>query len=154
MWRWDITAEKHMNVIKKYAGIVLLLMFGVSTILAQDYRVIGVISGEQEAGEMYELYKNSASSFLDYLAGWKYVGERDKTRNYSYSEIKEICLNAAKREYRYYSNLEVQDVDYKVKYRDLSDTTYYSHDFSGDEYKKKERSRKVYLYSATVIVRE
>ena len=118
--------------------------------------MVGSVSGRQEAGEMYELYKSSADSFREYLAGWHYVGSKDRTRDYSFDQIHNICLEKAQREYgRYYSNIDVIDVTYNVKYEPQEDETYNSQVIgSSAEYKKKERELKVYVYSATVIERE
>ena len=128
----------------------------ISTMSAQDYRVVGSVSGRQEAGEMYELYQSSDDSFRDYLAGWRYMGAKDKTRDYSFDKIYNICLEQANREYgRYYSNLDVTDVTYNIKYEPLQDEEYYSNVVgSSTQYRKTDRSQKVYTYSATVIVRE
>lgn len=149
-----------MKTLKKNVLVTLLLALGISAIPVQSFsqsneRVIGSVSGKIEAGEMYELYKSSADSFREYLAGWVHVGPRDKTVNYSYSELYEKCLEEARRQYRYYSNLSLRDFDYKVKFQELDDEQYYSNVVgSSTEYKKKDRQQKVYIYSATVVVNE
>ena len=145
-----------MNTLKKNFLLTLLFILGSSTMSAQDYKVVGRVSGIQKAGEMYELYKSSADSFRDYLAGWRHLGPRDKTKDYSYEQIYNICLEQAKREYgSYYSNIDVTGVTYDVKYEPLEDEEYYSHEVgSSTQYRKKERSQKIYKYSASVIVRE
>lgn len=145
-----------MNTFKKKLLLTLFFIIGISTMSAQSYNVVGSVSGKQEAGEMFELYKNSADSFRDFLAGWQDMGPRDRTREYSYDQIYNICLEQAKREYgRYYSNIDVTSVRYIVNYEPLDDVEYYTSEVgSGTQYRKKERSQKVYMYSATVIVRE
>ena len=136
----------------------LLLMLILSLISSRSYsqsdeRIIGYVSGTQNAGEWYELYKYSKGSLFDYMAGWKYVGTRDKMVNYSENQIYEICLNKAKKQYRYYSNLSLRDFQVKVENQDLPDTTYYSNEVgTGNEYRRKLRSKRVYMYSATVVV--
>ena len=145
-----------MNTLKKILVALLLIsgICGVSSIYAEDYTVIGNVSGVIEAGELYELYKNSPTSLLNYLAGWKFVGDKDKTKDLSWDQIYEACLSQAKSEYgRYYNNLDVTALTYEVKFDHLEDETYYAQDFSGTEYKKKNRTLKKYIYSANVIIR-
>lgn len=131
----------------------MLLILGFSTLSAQNYRVVGSVSGEKEAGEMYELYKSSADSFREYLAGWRDMGPRDRTRDYSFDQIYNMCLEQAKREYgRYYSNIDVKGVTYNIEYQSLDDEEYYSNEIgSSAQYRKKKRQQKIYIYSATVI---
>ena len=103
MCRWDITGKIVMSTLKKKLLLTLLFILGIFTVSAQDYRVVGNVSGRLEAGEMYELYKSSADSFRDYLAGWQHLGSKDKTKDYSFNQIYDICLEQAKSEYgRYY----------------------------------------------------
>ena len=137
-----------------------MLMFGISAIHMQSYAqsyvsetVVGSVSGRQDAGEVYDLYKSSADSFREYLAGWKFVGERDKRVTYSESQLYEICMNEAKRQYgRYYSNLYLKDFYYSIKEEPLDDEEYYSQQVgSSTQYRKKERRKRVYIYSATVV---
>ena len=142
-----------MNAIKKKALLLLLFIFGISAMSAQNYRVIGSVSGIQNAGEMFELYKSSADSFREYLAGWRHLGPRDDTKDYSYDQINKICLEQAKREYgRYYSNIDVIGLKYDIDYEYLEDEEYYSNVVgSSAQYRKKDRQQKIYKYSATVI---
>lgn len=142
-----------MNAIKKKALLLLLFIFGISAMSAQNYRVIGSVSGIQNAGEMFELYKSSADSFREYLAGWRHLGSRDDTKDFSYDQINKICLEQAKREYgRYYSNIDVIGLKYDIDYEYLEDEEYYSNVVgSSAQYRKKDRQQKIYKYSATVI---
>ena len=145
-----------MNTLKKKLLFTLLFVLGISTMSAQGYRVVGSVSGMKEAGEMYELYKSSADSFREYLAGWRHLGPRDRTRDYSYDQIYNMCLEQARREYgRYYSNIDVTGVTYDVKFEPLDDVEYYSNEVgSSAQFRKKERTQKIYIYSATVVAGE
>ncbi len=153
-------SKKRMKTLMKNVLVALFFVLGISAIPVQSFsqsnaRVVGSVSGEIIAGEMYELYKSSADSFRDYLAGWQHVGPRDKTINYSYSELYEKCLEEARRQYRNYSNLSLDDFDYKIEYEELNDERYYTNVVgSSTEYKKKDRQQKVYIYSAIVVVNE
>ena len=92
-----------MNIFKKSIVVVAILMFSISSILSQSTQSseieIGTISGEQEAGQAYDLYRSSADSFAEYLAGWTYVGEKDRRVDYSDNQIYEKCLEKAKERY-------------------------------------------------------
>ena len=147
--------QKIMKTMKCKVLVALLFVFGTTSTFAQNYRVVGSISGTINAGETFELYKSSASSVLDYLSGWKDVGPRDRTESYSVDQIYNICMQKAKKQYHYYSDIQLKELDFEVKYQDISDTTYYSNEVgSGIEYKRTNRSRKIYKYSATVVVNE
>lgn len=151
-----------MKTLKKNGLVSLLLILGASTIFAvhpaevqpsDNETVIGNISGEQDAGEQYDLYKSSADSFRAYLAGWTYVGERDKMVTYSESQLYEKCLNEAKQQYgRYYPDLYLKDFHVRVELEHLDDEEYYSGAVgSSTKYRKKSRVKRVYTYTATVV---
>lgn len=142
-----------MNSLKKKTLVVWLFVLGISTMSAQNYRVVGNVYGNLDAGEMYEFYKSSADSFREYLAGWRHMGPRDNTRDYSREQLYDICLEQAKREYgSYYSNIDVIGLDYNVDYKSLPDEEYYSNVVgSSTQYRKKDRRQKIYTYSAIVI---
>ena len=158
MGRWNITARRKMKTLKNVI-LVSLLLLGFSAFpaksLAQSYEtVVGSVSGSVDAGEAFELYRSSADSFRDFLSGWKDIGWKDRRRTYSYSEIYDLCLEEAKRQYgNYYPNLYLKNVHYYFKDEGLEDIEYYSQEIgSSTQYRKKERVKRVYYYSASVVV--
>lgn len=152
-----------MNSLTKNLAVVLLLMLGISTFNTQSFAqsygsetVVGYVSGSVDAGEAYELWKSSADSFREYLAGWRDMGWKDNRKDYSYNELYNKCLDEAKRQYgRYYPNLYLKNFDYDVKEEELEDIEYYSQVVgSSTQFRKKDRVKRVYLYSASVVVSE
>lgn len=152
-----------MNILKKNLVIAMLFIIGGTSIgtpsFAQSYgseTVIGSVSGSLDAGEAFELYKSSADTFRDYLAGWRDLGWKDQRRTYTYDEVYNKCLEKAKRQYgRNYSNLYLKNFDYDVKEEEVDDYEYYSQVAgSSTQYRKKECVKRVYKYSATVVVSE
>ena len=145
-----------MKIMKIIFVVALLLMFGASTNFAQSSteRVIGSISGTQDAGEIYDLYKSSADSFRDYLSGWKFVGEQDRRVTYSFDQLYNKCLDEAKRQYgNNYPNLYLKKFSYDINEEELPDEEYHSQVIgSSAQYRKKERRKRIYTYSATVVV--
>lgn len=126
---------------------------------AQSYgseTVIGSVSGSLDAGDAFELYKYSADNLRDYLAGWKDVGWKDNRITYSSNEIYNKCLEKAKRQYgRNYPNLYLKDFNFDVNEERAEDQEYYSQAVgSSTQFIKKERVKRVYYYSATVVVSE
>ena len=141
-----------MNALKKNIVVALLLMLGVYSAHAQS--VLGTVSGELDAGEMYDLYRSSSDSFREYLAGWKYVGARDKTVSYTYDEVYDKCLQKAKRQYSYFTDVDLKDLHYDIEYERLDDLVSHTQEVgSSTEYKRTDRQKKVYKYSATVVVK-
>lgn len=152
-----------MKTLKKSFIIAILFLIGgfffSTPCFAQSYgseQVVGYVSGSLDAGEAYELYRSSADSFREYLAGWKDMGWRDNMKNYSYDEVYNKCLDDAKRQYgRYYPNLYLKNFDYDIKEIELDDMEYYSQvSGSSTQFRKKQRVKKEYRYSATVVVSE
>ena len=144
----------------------MLLLFGMSTIPAQVYSqskemVIGSVSGRIDAGEVYELYEKSIDTFRQYLRSrftdrWKSLGQRDKRVTYSRSEIYDICLAEAKRQYgKNYPNLYLKDFHFSEEEEELEDEEYNSQNLSSTaRYKKEERRNRIYEYSAIVVVKQ
>lgn len=154
MGRWDITAKYNM----KKTMIALLLTFCISAVFAQSEQTIGSVYLRIDAGEMYELYENSADSFFSFLAGWKHLGGRDETVTYSYDQLYAKLKAEALRKYgSSYPNLDLKNFDYEMKYTDpgdLPDEKSYTQVIgSSTEYKKKDRIAKYYNCSATVVVK-
>ena len=152
-----------MNSLTKNLVVALLLMLGVSAFNTQSFAqsyvtetVVGSVSGSVDAGEAYELWKSSADSFREYLAGWRDMGWKDNRKDYSYNELYNKCLDEAKRQYgRYYPNLYLKNFDYDVKEEELEDIEYYTQVVgSSTQFRKKDRVKRVYLYSASVVVSE
>lgn len=144
---------------KNKTKFVLFFLLGFLSLSIQGYsqsneRVIGSVFGSVDAGKKYEVYKNSADSFRDYLAGWQYVGARDERKTLSDNEIYDICLKDAKEKYGdNYPNLYLKDIRYKVKYEDLPDEQRHSQVVgSSTKYEFRDQRLKVYEYSATVVV--
>lgn len=145
----------------KNVVLATLLLLGLSAFpaksLAQSYEmVVGSVSGSLDAGEAYELWKSSADSFREYLAGWRDMGWKDNRKDYSYNELYNKCLDEARRQYgRYYPNLYLKNFDYDVKEEQLEDIEYYSQVVgSSTQFRKKDRVKRFYLYSATVVVNQ
>jgi hypothetical protein len=152
-----------MNSFTKNFAVALLLMLGVSAFntqgFAQSYgteTVVGSVSGSVDAGEAYELWKSSADSFREYLAGWRDMGWKDNRKDYSYNELYNKCLDEARRQYgRYYPNLYLKNFDYDIKEENLEDIEYYSQVVgSSTQFRKKDRVKRIYKYSASVVVAE
>lgn len=152
--------QSKMKSLKKNFAVVLLLMLGVSIFHSQNFAqsygsetVVGSVSGSLDAGEAYQLYKSSADSFREYLAGWRDMGWKDTRRTYSYNEVYDKCLEDAKRQYgKYYPNLYLKNFDYNIKEEELEDIEYYSQVVgSSTQFRKKERVKRIYIYSATVV---
>ena len=145
-----------MKKLKKNLVITLLLFWVVSSIFAQNSTeiVIGSVSGTQNAGEVYDLYQSSADSFREYFAGWQSLGVKDYRVDYSYNQLYDICLDEAKRQYgRDYPNLYMKNFYYNIDEIELPDEESYSQVVgSSTKYRKKERRKRIYNYSATVVV--
>lgn len=142
----------------KKAVITLLILFCISALFAQE-TVVGSVYLRVDAGEYYNLYESSADSFRQYLQGWKFQGERDKTVSYSYDELRAKLKKEALRKYgSSYPDLELKDFNYKMKYTEpgeLPDTKSHTQVVgSSTEYKKKDRIAKYYECSATVVVKQ
>lgn len=138
----------------------ILLFIGVFAINTQAYsqaneRVLGSISGEMEAGEQYDKYRRSSDTMREYMRGWTFVKEVDNMKDYSYDELYGKCLEEAKRQYKGYSNLSLMKLSYKIRFDHLDDVIWSANIMgSSTEYKKKGLTKKIYEYSATVVVNE
>lgn len=154
-----------MNALKKNLFITSLCVLGITTIIAQNNtqsfemppssneKVIGTISGELVAGEAYDLYYYQ-ESFIKEFSKWKYVEWKDRRSTFSIYELHEKCLSAAKSKYGdLYPNLYLRSFKYEMSEQDLPDNEYYSNVIgSTDYYKNTNRIRRVYKYSAMVVV--
>lgn len=135
-----------------------MLAFSISAVFAQSEQTIGSVYLRIDAGEMYELYENSADSFFLILAGWRHLGGRDKTVTYSYDQLYAKLKAEALRKYgSSYPNLDLKNFDYEMKYTepgDLPDEESYTQVIgSSTIYKTKNRIAKYYNCSATVVVK-
>lgn len=152
-----------MNTIKKIVAVTLLLVPCFSTIHAQQpyempptstEKVIGNVSGEQDAGESRDIYYYK-ESFIKELSKWVYDSSKDRRRTYSKSELYDKCLSEAKKKYgNSYPNLYLRDFKYSSSEESLPDEEHWSQVVgTADLYKWTNRRKRVYRYSATVVVR-
>lgn len=118
--------------------------------------VIGSVSLSVNAGEMYDLYESSADSFLEYLAGWKYLGAKDKRIRYTDEQLYDKLKDKALREYgSFYPDLDLKDFKWNVDEEDAPDEVSYSQVVgSSAKYKMKNRVVRIYKCSATVVVNQ
>lgn len=149
-----------MKLLIKKNVVVLLCLFVFSVVSTQFYAqtygietVVGSVSGTQDAGEAFHLYKSSADSFREYLAGWRDMGWKDRRVNYSEAQLHEKCLDEAKRQYgRNYSNLSLRNFYFMVEEKEMPDEESYSNVVgSSAQYRKTDRVKRIYKYSATVV---
>lgn len=150
-----------MKKLRSSLVMALLFIIGVTAFAQESQssgteKVIGYVSGEVDAGEVYELYKSSADSFRGYLAGWQNVGLKDRRTSYSDNQLYDKCLEAARKQYgKYYPDLYIKETSFGVEDRYLEDEEYYSQQVgSSTKYRKRDRKQRVYTYSATVVVKQ
>lgn len=151
-----------MDITKKIATITLLLVSCVSTIHAQQpyemppastEKVIGTVSGEQDAGESRDIYYYK-ESFIKELSKWVYDSSKDRRRTYSKSELYDKCMSEAQKKYgNSYPNLYLRNFKYSSSEENLPDEEHWSQVVgTADLYKWTNRRKREYRYSATVVV--
>ena len=141
--------------------LIILIILGASSIKAQaPYKeapsstelVVGSISGEASWGEFYEKYEWEESFFSG--GDWEFIDLYDNRKSYSENDLYAICLSEAKEKYGHaYPNLVLRNFKYEIVNRRLPDEVRYSQVIgSGAKYKYMERQKKVYKYSATIVI--
>lgn len=140
-------------------------MLGMSPLFVQSYAqsynsspspyetIVDNISGEVMAGEIFDLYYYE-EHFIRELSRWKYIGKKDRTLSYSEHELYEKCLSEAYRIYgSAYPDFRLRNFTCSFREQNLPDYEYGSNEIgSSTHYKKSNRKRKIYTYSATIVV--